>query len=78
MNNYDILKYTPARKILANCDKCSANGESNVVRSVLGVIRMYHTSAKRGRFYSVSGSSILHNGGSYKMSTFRAKLRGLV
>lgn len=71
--NYNKSGYSVARRILANCDKCSFNGQSNVVRSPWGVIRMYNSSLRRGRFYSVSGSTNkkLPNGGSYRMSTLR-------
>ena len=70
--SYITLNYSLARKILANLDKCSLCGESNKVNSPWGVFRMYRSS-ERGRFYSVSGSSVFHNGGSWKMSTFRNK-----
>jgi len=74
-NSYLDLGYDIVRKVLANCDKCSANNQSKVVLSPWGIIRMYRTSSKnRGRFYSVSQSKVLHNGGSYKMSTLRTKL----
>ena len=64
--------YTMIDRVLANCDKCSANGQSNVVNTPWGVIRMYRTSSKgRGRFYSVSGSKVIHNGGSYKIYSLR-------
>lgn len=71
--------YTMIDKVLANCDKCSANGQSNVVNSPWGIIRMYKTSSKgRGRFYSVSGSKVIHNGGSYKISSLRRVLNAVV
>lgn len=66
------MGYNLVQKILANLDKCSRNGDSNVVHSPWGTFKMYKSNS-RGRFYSVSGSKVLHNGGSYKMSTFRTK-----
>ena len=74
--SYKTLGYSLVRKILANLDKCSAHGDSNVVRSPWGTFRMYKSNA-RGRFYSVSGSSVLHNGGSYKIGSLRARLLAL-
>jgi len=74
--SYISLGYTLVRKILANLDKCSANGDSNTVNSPWGVFRMYKSN-KRGRFYSVSGSTVLHNGGSYKIGSLRVRLLGL-
>ena len=71
--SYETLGYSIVRKVLANLDKCSANGDSNVVRSPWGIFRMYKSNA-RGRFYSVSKSSVLHNGGSYKIGSIRARL----
>ena len=71
--SYETLGYSLVRKVLANLDKCSANGDSNVVRSPWGIFRMYKSNA-RGRFYSVSNSSVLHNGGSYKIGSIRTRL----
>lgn len=71
--SYKTLGYSLVRKVIANLDKCSKCGESNVVRSPWGVFRMYKSNS-RGRFYSVSGSSVLHNGGSYKIGSLRARL----
>ena len=73
--NYNKSGYSVARRILANCDKASANGDSKTINSPWGVIRMYKSSA-RGRFYSVSGSTHkrLHNGGSYRIGSLRAIL----
>jgi hypothetical protein len=36
-----------------------------------------YKSNKRGRFFSVSKSSVLHNGGSYKIGSLRTRLLGL-
>ena len=74
--SYKSLCYTLARKIVANLDKCSRNGESNVVRSPWGIFRMYKSNS-RGRFYSVSGSSVIHNGGSYKIGSLRTRIFAL-
>jgi hypothetical protein len=71
--SYKTMGYNLVRRILANLDKCSKYGESNVVRSPWGIFKMYRSS-KRGRFYSVSGSSVLHNGGGYRIGTFRRLL----
>jgi len=71
--SYKTMGYNLVRRILANLDKCSKRGESNVVRSPWGIFKMYRSS-KRGRFYSVSGSSVLHNGGGYRIGTFRRLL----
>ena len=70
---YKTMGYNLVRRIIANLDKCSKFGESNVVRSPWGIFKMYRSS-KRGRFYSVSGSSVLHNGGGYRIGTFRRLL----
>lgn len=74
--SYETMGYSLARQIIANCDKCSKRGESNVVRSPWGKIRMYKSN-KRGRFYSITGSSVFHNGGSYKIGSLRARLMAL-
>jgi hypothetical protein len=71
--SYKSLGYTLIQKVISNLDKCSKNGQSNVVRSPWGIFRMYN-SCKRGRFYSVSGSTILHNGGSYRIGSIRSRL----
>jgi len=71
--SYITLGYSPVRKTIANLDKASANGHGHVVRSPWGIFRMYKSNA-RGRFYSVSGSTVLHNGGSYKIGTLRTRL----
>ena len=75
---YKKSGYSVARRIIANLDKCSANGDSNVVHSPWGIIRMYKSSA-RGRFYSVSKSTDkrLHNGGSYRIGSLRSILSNL-
>ena len=77
--SYINSDYSYARKILANCDKASIRGDSNTVKSIFGTIRMYKSN-ERGRFYSVSKSTvphILHNGGSYKIGTLRSRLMTL-
>lgn len=74
--NYNQAKYTILDKVLANIDKCSANGDSNVVNSPWGIFKMYKSN-RRGRFYSVSKSDVLHNGGSYKIGSIRTRLRSL-
>ena len=77
--SYINSDYSYARKILANCDKASVRGDSNTVKSIFGTIRMYKSN-ERGRFYSVSKSTvphILHNGGSYKIGTLRSRLMTL-
>lgn len=77
--SYDTNGYSYVRKVIANADKCSANGDSNKVKSIFGTIRMYKSN-DRGRFYSVSESTvpeILHNGGSYKIGTLRSRLMTL-
>lgn len=71
--SYKTLGYSLVRKIIANLDKCSRFGDSNVVRSPWGIFHMYKSNA-RGRFYSVSGSTVLHNGGSYKIGSLRTRL----
>lgn len=70
--SYLSMGYTVAERVLANLDKCSKNGHGKVVKSPWGVFKMYK-SGKRGRFYSVSGSEVFHNGGSYRLSTIRNK-----
>lgn len=74
--SYITLGYTVARAIIANLDKCSANGHGKVVNSPWGVFRMYKSN-KRGRFFSVSKSTVLHNGGSYKIGSLRTRLLAL-
>lgn len=71
--SYKTLCYGLYRRIIGNLDKCSKNGESNVVRSPWGRFKMYRSS-RRGRFYSVSESKVLHNGGGYRIGTFRRLL----
>ena len=74
--SYINSDYSYARKILDNCDKASVRGDSNTVKSIFGTIRMYKSN-ERGRFYSVSKSTvphILHNGGSYKIGTLRSRI----
>lgn len=71
--SYKAMGYTPVQRLIANLDKCSKNGHSQVVKSPWGTFKMYKSS-KRGRFYSVSGSKILHNGGSYKIASIRSRL----
>ena len=77
--SYKTSDYSYARKIIANCDKASRSGQSNPVKSIFGTIRMYKSN-ERGRFYSVSKSTIhhiLHTGGSYKIGTLRSRLMTL-
>lgn len=74
--SYLTLGYSLARQVLANLDKCSANGHGKVVNSPWGTFRMYKSN-KRGRFFSISGSKVFHNGGSYKIGSLRVRLLGL-
>ena len=74
--SYKTMGYSLVQKIIGNLDKCSKNGGSNVVRSPWGVFKMYKSN-KRGRFYSVSGSTVLHNGGSYKIGSLRVRLNAM-
>ena len=74
--SYITLGYTLARQVLANLDKCSANGHGKTVNSPWGVFRMYKSN-KRGRFFSISKSRVFHNGGSYKIGSLRTLLLGL-
>lgn len=71
--SYKTLGYSLVRRIVANLDKCSRFSDSKVVRSPWGIFRMYKSNS-RGRFYSVSGSAVIHNGGSYKIGSLRARL----
>lgn len=79
--SYKTLKYNKARRILANCDKCSANGDSNVVNSPWGKIKMYDVvtrkNGRRTRLYSISGSNVFHNGGCYTIGSLRNKLMSI-
>lgn len=68
--SYESAGYTMVEKILANLDKCSKHGHSNVVNSPFGIFKMYDSNT-RGRFYSLSKSTFWHCGGSLKMSTIR-------
>jgi hypothetical protein len=74
--SYLTLGYTLARQIIANLDKCSANGHGKKVYSPWGVFTMYKSN-KRGRFFSISGSKVFHNGGSYKIGSLRKRLLAL-
>ena len=74
--SYNTMGYSIFRKVIANLDKCSKHGQSNVVNSPWGVFRMYKSN-RRGRFYSVSGSTVLHNGGSYKIGSIRTRLASI-
>ena len=77
--SYKTLKYSVGQKIIANCDKMRVGNDSKVCHSPYGIIRMYKSN-ERGRFYSVSKSTvphILHNGGSYKIGTLRSRLMTL-
>ena len=77
--SYKTLKYSVGQMIIANCDKMSVANDSKVCHSPYGIIRMYKSN-ERGRFYSVSKSTvpnILHNGGSYKIGTLRSRLMTL-
>lgn len=77
--SYESNGYSYVRKIIANADKASLNGNGNKVKSIFGTINMYKSNV-RGRFYSVSKSTIpnvLPNGGSYKIGTLRSRLMTL-
>ena len=74
--SYKTLKYSVGQKIIANCDKMSVANDSKVCHSPYGTIRMYKSN-ERGRFYSVSKSTVPHildNGGSYKIGTLRSRI----
>lgn len=79
--SYKTMKYTQARRIIANCDKCSSNGDSKVVRSPWGKIKMYDVvtrkNGRRTRLYSISGSDVLHNGGCYTIRSLRDRIMSL-
>ena len=71
--SYKTMGYNLVQRIIANLDKMSKNNESKTCYSPWGIFKMYRSS-KRGRFYSVSGSTVLHNGGGYKIGSFRRLL----
>jgi len=73
--SYITLGYTLARKILANIDKASPNGHGTVINSPWGTFKLY-ASTRHGRFFSISKSTVFHNGGSYKFATLRRLLLG--
>jgi hypothetical protein len=73
MKSYKSLGYNSIQKVVANLDKCSKNSHSKIVNSPWGIFRMYE-SGEKGRFYSVSGSNILHNGGGYRIGSIRSRL----
>jgi len=75
--SYKTLGYGMVEKVIANCDKCSARGQSNVVISPWGVFTMYKSNA-RGRFYSLKGSKFFTNRGSLKIGTIKRMLRSLL
>jgi hypothetical protein len=70
---YKQSGYNIIQRVLSNLDKCSKNSQSKVVRSPWGTFRMYKSN-EHGRFYSVSGSNIMHNGGGYKIGSIRSRL----
>lgn len=71
--SYKTMGYSLARKVIANCDKMSANGDSKVCHSPWGTFKMYKSN-RRGRFYSLSGSTVFTNRGSLKIGTIRKML----
>lgn len=74
--SYKTLKYSVGQKIIANCDKMSVANDSKVCHSPYGTFKMYKSNA-RGRFYSVSGSTIFHNRGSLKIGTIRTMINSI-
>ena len=74
--SYKTLGYDLAHRIFANIDKCSANGHGKRVRSPWGTFTLYRSGAG-GRFFSLSGSAVFHNGGSYRIGSLRTRLFGL-
>ena len=54
--SYKTLCYNLVQRIIGNLDKCSRNGDSNVVRSPWGIFKMYRSS-RRGRFSTTEGAT---------------------
>ena len=79
--SYKTLGYSTARRILANCDKMSFRSQSRRVNSPFGTICICKPRVlkcgKVVRQFSVSGSTILHNGGGYTIGGLRKRLLGL-
>ena len=78
--SYDTMKYSTARKIVANCDKLSTNSMPRRVNSPWGTISICKprlTNEGYVRQYSVRGSSVLHNGGGYTIGGLRKRLLGI-
>ena len=74
--SYNTLNYSVGQKVIANCDKMSVANDSKVCHSPYGTFKMYKSN-ERGRFYSVSGSTIFHNRGSLKIGTIRAMINSI-
>ena len=68
--SYNANKVSAFYRAAANADKASAHGNGNKIHTPFGIIQMYKSNGKR--FYSISGSTEVHNGGNYRIgSIFR-------
>ena len=75
--SYKTLGYSLARQIVANCDKCSANGHGKTVNSPWGAIRMCGYSKRHKRLFTISGSTFFRNGGLRGIGSLRGLLLGV-
>lgn len=81
VNSYDMLGYSLARRILANCDKLSMCSQSRKVLSPFGTIYIRKPRILKDgtlmRQFSVRGSSVMHNGGGYSIKGLRKRLMAI-
>jgi hypothetical protein len=76
-NSYKKMRYTEARKALANIDKMSFSKRgSRRTHTKFGTFTLYSNKGGR-RVYSVSGSAFFHNGGSYTFRSLKSRLLGI-
>ena len=75
--SYRSLGFDDVRKAIGNVDKMSANNKSHTANTPFGVIRYIGTRwawGKVSRQYSVSGSSVLHNGGGWTIRGIKMRI----
>ena len=76
-NGYKATKMTEKEIAIANIDKLSFNKRgSKKTYTPFGIVKLY--SNKNGkRWFSVSMSKFLHNGGSYTKTSLRLKISAI-
>ena len=73
-NSYKRLKYTEARKALANVDKLSFHKRgSRRAYTPYGIFTLY-SNKNRKRMFSVKNSEYFHNGGNYTFGSLKIRL----